>query len=82
MISYQEIPVSVDAVSQASDEDDEVGSGEKEGGDGHKHHPALQQRHGHVGGGYEDPYEATEELGMDTSMHNGNEVVIHQSSSF
>lgn len=40
--SHQDIPVGVDAVSQASDEEREVHGGEEEGGERHKHHPALQ----------------------------------------
>lgn len=55
-MTYQEVPVSVDAVSQASDEESEVGGGEEEGGERDKHHPALQQRHRHIGGSHQDPY--------------------------
>lgn len=54
--SHQDIPVGVDAVSQASDEEREVHGGEEEGGERHKHHPALQQRHGYPGGRHQDPY--------------------------
>lgn len=56
IIIYQKVPVNVDAVSQATDEECKVGGGEEEGRDGDKHHPALQQRHGHIGGGHQDPY--------------------------
>lgn len=60
--THHEVPVSVDAVSQASDEECEVCRGEEEGGDRDEHHPALQQGHGHVGGGHQDPYQATKQL--------------------
>ncbi len=65
--AYQEIPVCVDAVSQASDEEREVGGGEEEGGDGDKHHPALQERHGHIGGSDQDPYQSTKKLRIETN---------------
>jgi len=62
--AYQEVPVHGDAVSQTSDEESEVGRGEKEGGNRHKHHPALQQGHRHIGGGHQDPYQTTKYLGI------------------
>lgn len=54
--AYQEVPVSIDAVSQTSDEESEVGGGENEGGYRHKHHPPLQQGHRHIGRRHQDPY--------------------------
>lgn len=39
---YQEVPVSDDEVSQAGDEQYEVGGGKEERNDGDKHHPSLQ----------------------------------------
>lgn len=59
---YQEVPVSDDEVSQAGDEEYEVGGGKDERDDGDKHHPALQQRHGDVGGGHQDPDQTTKKL--------------------
>lgn len=54
--AYQEVPVSIDAVSQTSDEESEVGEGEDEGGYRDKHHPALQQGDRHIGRRHQDPY--------------------------
>lgn len=60
--TYQGVPVSVDAVREASDEENEVGGRDEERGEGDKHHPALQQRHRHVGGCHQYPYQTTEYL--------------------
>lgn len=54
--TYQEVPVRIDVVSHAGDEETQVGRGEEEGGDRGKHHPALQQRHRHIGRCHQDPY--------------------------
>lgn len=60
LAAYHKVPVRVDAVSQSGDEQSEVARGQKEGGDGNKHHPALEQRDGHIGGCHQDPYQTSE----------------------
>lgn len=54
-VTYPGVPVGVDAVCKASDEENEVGERDEECDEGDKHHPALQQRHGHIGGGHQYP---------------------------
>lgn len=61
-LAYQAVPVGVDAVSKAGDEESEVGQRDEERDKGDKHDPALQQWHGHIGGGHQDPYQTTEYL--------------------
>lgn len=58
--THQGVPVGVDTVGEASDEEDEVGGRHDEGGEGDEHHPSLQQRHRHVGGGHQNPHQAAE----------------------
>lgn len=60
--TYQGVPVGVDTIREAGDEEKEVGRRDEERGEGDKHHPALQERHRHVGGGHQDPHQTTEYL--------------------
>lgn len=57
--TYQGVPVGLDTVREASDEEKEVRGRDKERGEGDKHHPALQQRHRHIGGGHQYPHQTT-----------------------